>query len=90
MNPGNEANGWERPPEYDDPPEPPACPVCGAAMEWERCWTGCDDGFVDEYAEDPINNDPGDERPCHECGGAGGYPVCPNAGRHDKAQEPGA
>lgn len=49
---------------------------------WERCWTGCDDGFVDEYDEDPVNNDPGDERPCDECDGAGGYHVCPNAGRH--------
>jgi len=77
MNPGNGANGWERPPEYDDPPDlEPTCHLCGAGMEWETC-PECDDGFVDEYDEDPINCDPGDERPCSECDGRGGYWVCP-------------
>lgn len=32
MNPGNEANGWERPPEYDDPPDRD-CLSCGYC-EW--------------------------------------------------------
>jgi hypothetical protein len=77
VNPGNEANGWELPPEHDDPPDiEPTCHLCGSGMEWETC-PECDDGFVDEYDEDPINCDPGDERPCSECDGRGGYWVCP-------------
>lgn len=35
MNPGNEANGWERPPEYDDPPDPPE--ECNKCLDECRC-----------------------------------------------------
>lgn len=56
---------------------PPCCPVCGSYMDWEHCWTGCDDGWVDEADEDAVNFAPGQEyRPCEECLGAGGYWAC--------------
>lgn len=54
----------------------PTCPICGASMEWVDCWSMCEDGFVDEYEEDPINCDPGDTRPCGECNGQGGGMEC--------------
>lgn len=78
MNPGNDVP-WELPPEYHDEPAGPPCPVCGCEMGWERCHeVGCEDGYVDEYDDDPINTDPGDVTPCPECKGRGGYYVCPN------------
>lgn len=44
---------------------------------WVPCWNGCDDGFFDEYEDDPINFAPGEsyER-CSECRGKGGWRVC--------------
>ena len=54
------------------------CSVHGEVdfVGWVRCYTGCDDGYVDEYEDDPINNDPGDFSTCVECAGAGGWRVC--------------
>jgi hypothetical protein len=48
-------------------------------MAWQQCHEiGCEDGYVDEYDDDPINAAPGDVTPCPECRGAGGYYECPN------------
>jgi len=63
----------------------PVCTVCGADMEWEDCWNGCDDGYFDLYDEDPINYAPDEEyETCDICKGKGGYWVCPDAERHEK------
>lgn len=58
MNPGNDASGWERPPEYDDEPEPPSDEDTGDAVT--EC--DCDNGWV--YAD-------GIATECGECGGTG-------------------
>ncbi len=44
------------------------CEICGAPLDWEPCWVGCDEGWLDG----------GDERDvqCDVCHGLGGYPVC--------------
>ncbi len=41
-----------------------------------RCWAGCDEGYIDEYEDDPINEDPGTFSLCPECRGEGGWRVC--------------
>jgi len=66
--------------EYDDTP----CPKCGAEpTHWRRCTEiDCDDGFIDLYDEDPINEDPGTFRTCPECQGTGIHHWCPKCG-HD-------
>lgn len=51
------------------------CPVCGAEPEWEDCWN-CEDGYVDAYEDDPVNNNPGDIDPCAVCLGRGGWHTC--------------
>lgn len=68
----------------DDYPQQQAqvCKICGCELEWEHCWNGCDDGWFDGYAEDPLWYDPGDYERCTECNGEGGYLVCPNAENH--------
>jgi hypothetical protein len=68
----------------ETPDEEPfaTCKVCGCILEWMDCWNGCDDGYFDEYEDDPINADPGDLRPCPECRGEGGFLECPNAEHH--------
>lgn len=43
---------------------------------WVTCWTGCDEGFFDEYEDDPITCEPGDYSSCPECKGNGGWQVC--------------
>ena len=48
---------------------------------WLRCWTGCDVGWFDAHAEDPINYDPGDMTRCSECKGNGGWMVCGECNR---------
>lgn len=69
----SEYGWWERPPEYDDPPEPPAedCLNCG------RC-EGCIQqsiAFAEEMNDAQHENDcpycEGDG--CHECDGTGEY-----------------
>ncbi len=55
------------------------CPVCQSELEWTECWKGCDEGFFDEYDEDPINFSPGESLiECEECHGEGGYLQCPS------------
>lgn len=57
---------------------------CGSEMEWTECYSlGCDNGFVDEYDDDPINYAPGEEfSKCRVCDGKGGYYVCTTPERH--------
>ena len=46
-------------------------------MDWVDCWAGCDEGWVNEYDDDPINFAPGEEwYPCDICKGEGGWLVC--------------
>jgi hypothetical protein len=54
------------------------CAACGYDCEWTECQDGCDDGYFDGYDEDPLWYDPGDLRPCCECGGQGGIFWCEN------------
>lgn len=55
------------------------CPRCGGDIEWVECAElGCDDGMINVYADDPINNDRDDEVPCELCAGAGGWWRCCN------------
>lgn len=62
----------------------PVCTVCGAPMEWQDCWNGCDDGYFDLYDEDPLWYDEDDVQACDICDGKGGYWVCPDAEGHEK------
>jgi hypothetical protein len=55
------------------------CPKHGEVGDntaWINCWNGCDDGWVDDYEDDPIMCDPGDVSMCLECRGKGGWTVC--------------
>lgn len=64
---------------FDKEREMWVCPRHGDVGDnaaWVRCWNGCDDGWFDEYEDDPINCDPGDLEPCSECRGEGGWVVC--------------
>ena len=47
------------------------CSVHGEVdyVGWVPCWAGCDEGLLDEYEDDPINEDPGTFSPCLECRG---------------------
>lgn len=61
-----------------DDPADDLCPVCGHYQDWQRCTViGCDDGYVDEHDDDPVNYAEGEEYyPCPECRGRGGYWIC--------------
>ena len=60
---------------YDYGPAP--CPVCGADMEWQGCWAGCDEGWAHDCGEDCCACAvPEPNEPCPECKGAGGYLEC--------------
>lgn len=54
------------------------CSVHGEvdSVAWVRCYAYCDEGVVDEYEDDPINEDPGTFSDCPECNGNGGWSVC--------------
>ena len=55
------------------------CPICGAYLEWVRCWYGCDDGFFYPYLPGVAL-----ER-CEECHGRGGYLECSNLPHTEQA-----
>jgi rRNA maturation protein Nop10 len=60
------------------------CPHCGnATLHFRHCHEiGCEDGYIDEYDEDPINYSPGEElRQCEECHGTGIQRWCPACGK---------
>jgi hypothetical protein len=60
-----------------------ACPKCGAWEVLRRDCNSlfCDDGYVDESEDDPINYMPGEcLTTCEECGGHGCNVWCKNCG----------
>ncbi len=60
-----------------------ACPKCGeSAVRSRSCQVfDCDDGWIDEYHDDPINFLPGEEiSMCHECCGTGVERWCSKCG----------
>jgi len=62
------------------------CSVHGDVSDctaWVPCWMACDEGYVDEYEDDPINNAPGDMSLCSECHGEGGWIVCGECNAHN-------
>lgn len=66
----------------------PTCIICGAPLEWEHCWKGCDEGFFDEADYDPVNYSEGEcLTPCDECHGKGGYLLCTNLPHTDEQME---
>ena len=62
----------------------PACPDCGGPTDWLRCHAGCDEGvftYEDHLQfEDPLWYDVGDEEPCADCNGRGGWWFCSYCG----------
>ena len=59
------------------------CPKCGNGYTHDRPCQGmnCDDGYCDEYEDDPINFAPGEEyTECEECHGTGWEHWCPKCG----------
>ena len=65
--------------EFDDEP----CPECGECPTHSRVCDEilCEDGYVDEHDEDPINFAPGQAyTPCDECLGYGILKWCPKCG----------
>lgn len=58
------------------------CPKCGHSPLHSRyCTNWCDDGYHDEYDDDPINFIPGESLiPCQECKGTGVERWCPGCG----------
>jgi hypothetical protein len=56
----------------------PACPDCGYATDWLRCWNCFGEGGFDGYDEDPFWYDEGDIIPCNECHSKGGWWRCWN------------
>jgi hypothetical protein len=72
------------------------CKCCSVSIEFHPCWTNCDEGFVDAYDEDPINESPGTLEVCRECRGNGGHSVvrclgdCDETGQHAATRSPSA
>lgn len=66
------------------------CPKCG---EYKVCWRdcddwNCDDGYIDEYEDDPINFAPGEQYVmCRECWGTGIVRWCSGCGFDITAHE---
>jgi len=60
------------------------CPKCGHSPLHSRdCTNWCDDGYMDEYDDDPINFSPGQEfSKCPECYGTGIERWCPSCGEN--------
>jgi hypothetical protein len=59
------------------------CPDCGhAPVHWRTCSEiGCQDGWIDEYDDDPINYAPGEAYAmCATCRGTGIECWCPACG----------
>jgi DnaJ-class molecular chaperone len=60
------------------------CPECGhSPLHSRECTNWCEDGFIDESEDDPINFMPGEsERRCPECKGTGVERWCPSCGEN--------
>lgn len=55
------------------------CPIHGDVgfdTAWVRCWNGCNQGWFDDYEDNPNEYEPGDISRCRECNGNGGWVVC--------------
>jgi len=65
----------------------PLCPSCGCDLEWEECGRCGGEGWIDVYDDDPLWYDPGDMSPCLQCGGHGGWWVCPDYVNHPMHQD---
>ncbi len=63
---------------FDKAKDTHVCSVHGEVSftGWVPCHAGCDEGYFDEYEDDPLMNDPGDMSKCSECKGEGGSRVC--------------
>lgn len=65
--------------DHDDMP----CPACGAHEVRSRGCDAvdCEDGYIDEYEQDPLNFSPGEEYTvCSECLGTGILRWCAKCG----------
>jgi hypothetical protein len=59
----------------------PFCEVCESDLVWRDCDQCGGEGEFDWEAlqeEDPLWYQPGDTERCEQCGGAGGWYVCPS------------
>lgn len=57
------------------------CPKCGTNTRSRSCTSlGCDDGYHDDYEDDPLWFDEGDYSKCDECSGTGIERWCPDCG----------
>jgi len=63
---------------FDEAKDSWVCSVHGEvdSVGYVRCWNGCDEGYFDDYEEDPIECEPGEISTCQECKGKGGWRVC--------------
>ena len=64
---------------YDKKTDTHICTIhsdVGDNTGWVPCWNGCQDGWFDDYEDDPIFFAPGDTSTCRECKGEGGWRVC--------------
>lgn len=52
------------------------CCLCDNECEWQDCQACGGDGYFDGYEEDPNWYEPGEDVPCRECRGQGGYYYC--------------
>lgn len=57
------------------------CPKCATSTRSRFCSSlGCDDGYHDDYEDDPLWFDEGDYSKCGECHGTGIERWCPSCG----------
>lgn len=62
-----------------------SCPKCGhSPIHYRNCQElMCNEGWMDEHDDDPINFAPGEsEYPCQECRGTGTEKWCPKCGEN--------
>lgn len=72
---------------YGNGEEDWVCAKCGSDdLDFEECDCCWGEGEIDEYEEDPINADPGDLRPCYDCGGEGGWHHCRECERRSERE----
>lgn len=65
------------------------CPKCGGETRSRHCdELHCEDGYCDEYEDDPINYSPGEAFTiCEECHGTGVQWWCPKCGDCEPMKE---
>ena len=66
------------------------CPECGASTHNRACQNFCEDGWFDDYEDDPINYSPGESNTmCDNCWGTGIERWCPKCGLNIQKYEHG-